>query len=89
MCPCPHHRHSSRPLSVPALALTLTVALAPPPLFPPSLCVVAERAEFKRTHPTTTQWRGRGVADRADLNRLVQMAFILERDVDEYRCVRG
>ena len=32
-----------------------------------------ERAEFKRSHPSSSEMRGRGAADRVDLNRLTQM----------------
>ena len=48
-----------------------------------------ERKEFKQTMPSTAAWRGRGVANRVDLNRLTQMVFILERDVDEFRACKS
>ena len=43
-----------------------------------------ERTQFKHGNPTSAERRARMLSDRVDINRLTQMIFILERDVEEF-----
>lgn len=47
-----------------------------------------ERTIFNRTAPSGNEKRKRLVTDRIDVNRLTQMIFILERDVEEFQACK-
>ena len=47
-----------------------------------------ERTIFNRSGPSGGEKRQRLITDRIDVNRLTQMIFILERDVEEFRACK-
>lgn len=54
-----------------------------------SMLLKRERAVFKHSKPSSGEKRSRLVTDRIDVNRLTQMIFILERDVEEYHACKA
>lgn len=54
-----------------------------------SVLLKRERAVFKHGVPSAGEKRARFVTDRIDVNRLTQMIFILERDVEEFQACKA
>ena len=54
-----------------------------------SVLLKRERAVFNHSAPTAGERRSRLVTDRIDVNRLTQMIFILERDVEEFSACKS
>jgi LMBR1 domain-containing protein 1 len=54
-----------------------------------SVLLKRERAVFIHSKPSAGEKRSRLVTDRIDVNRLTQMIFILERDVEEYHACKA